>query len=452
MDIIIVGCGRVGRNIAEELSTEEHSITVIDTQQTALDKIDDTQNILTIEGNGATYKVLEEANIKSADLLIAVTSTDELNLYTCLIAKKAGAKNTIARVRNPEYTKDIGMIQDDLKLSMTINPELVAAQEISRLIKYPGAIKIDSFGHGVADLVRLKVIENSPIANKKVEDCSKIIRDYVRICLVERAGEIYIPDGSFEILPNDTVSFITPAKFAEKLLKLTGYREVKGNHVIILGGGRISFYLASELQAAGFSVKIIEKDTQRCEDLSEELNNILIINGDATDEDLLLSEGIESADAVVSMLSTDEENVLVSLYTKQINKKANVITELGNISLTSIVENLPLDKTIMPKQLSGEQIVKYVRGMSNAGESNVETMYRVANGKIEALEFKVTREGAVTGKPLSTLSLKDNLHIICIIRNHRIIIPTGENTIEKDDTVFVLTKIKGLTNLDDILR
>lgn len=452
MNIIIVGCGRIGRNIADLLNTEEHSITVIDTDTEALDRISDTQNILTIEGNGATLDVLNEAQVSKADLIIAVTQTDELNLYTCLIAKKAGAKNTIARVRNPKYVRDINYLQKDIKLSLAINPEYTAALDIARLLKYPGASKMNTFGGEIADLIKIKIKENSSLCGKRVADCSSLLKDYIKISIVERDDDVFIPNGDFVIEAGDFVSFVTPNKAATKLLKLLGYDSTQGKNIIILGGGKISFYLAKTLHEASFKVKIIEKDYDRCENLSEILDGVTIINGDAMDESLLLSEGIENADAIVSLLATDEENVLVSLYAKQINEKANVITELGNLSLSSIIKNLPLDTVIRPKQLAGETIVRYVRALQNTIDSNVETMYRIADGQAEALEFRITSESDVTGKPLSELPLKSDLQLVCIVRNNRIIIPTGSDTIEIYDTIFVITKHQGLNKVEEILK
>lgn len=452
MNIIIVGCGRVGRSIAEQLNTEEHSITVIDESQRALDRIDDTQNILTIQGNGATYNILEEADIKNTNLLIAVTPTDELNLYTCILAKQVGVQHTIARVRNPQYVRDVKKISEKMMPTLMINPEETAAKEIARLLRYSGAKKVESIGQGVGDLITIKVAENSLIANRQVQECSEIIRKYVMICLVERGEDVYIPNGDFTIQEGDLVSFITPAKFSNKLLKLLGFESKKGDNVLILGGGKISYYLAQELLESSMKVKIIEKKEDRCEHLSDELSDTTVICGDAMDESLITAEGIERADSIVSLLATDEENVLVSLYAKKVNEKANVVTELGNLKLSSIVDSLPLDRTIYPKQLTGEYIVRYVRGISNAAGSDMKTMYKFANGKVEALEFYVKEEGSVTGTPLSKLNLKSDLQIVSIIRNNRIIVPTGNDTIEKGDNVFIITKHKGLSELNGILR
>ena len=452
MNIIIVGCGRVGRSIAEQLNTEEHSITVIDTDPECFDRIEDTQNILAIEGNGATLNILKEASVETAEVLIAVTATDELNIYTCFLAKQCGVPTTIARVRNPEYNKDMKALSDVLSLTMMINPEETAAREISRLLKYPGAIQVSNLGSGLADLITVKIAPGCVIANKKVADCYNILRDYMRICLIKRGDDIYIPNGDFLIEPGDMMTFIAPSKAAQKLLRLLGYETVQDNYAIILGGGKTSFYLAKLLKEAGMNTKIIEKNIKRCEELSDTLNGVMVINGNAMDEELLTSEGIERADAVVSLLATDEENVLVSLYAQQVNKKADVITELGNLKLSSIIDNLPLARTIMPKQLTGEYIVRYVRALHNAKDSSMQTMYKLGNGQAEALEFLITNESKITGIPLSKLAFKPMLQVGAIIRNSRIVVPTGSETIEKNDRVFIITKQKNINSIEDILR
>lgn len=452
MNIIIVGCGRVGRSIAEQLNMEGHSITVIDEKYEALERISDTQNVMAIQGNGATYSVLREAEIDSCDLLIAVTAADELNLYTCLLAKNAGVKSTIARVRNPEYISDVEIIKDDLKLTLAINPEYTCASDISRLLKYPGATKISSFSKGMIDFIKIKLTDKTPITGRRVADTASVLKGAMRICYVERGGEFHIPNGDFVLHEDDLVSLVVPAGDAAKLLKMMGTLGNKSRSVIILGGSKIGFYLAKILRVAGVSVKIIEKNPRRCEELSEDLDGVMIINADAMDEDLLLSEHIDSADGVVCLMDTDEENLLASLYSKQVNPKAKIVTELGNLKFTSVVDTLPLDSVIRPKQLTGEYIIRYVRGMQNAVGNNVETMFKVSGDRAEALEFIVREESAVTSVPLSKLNLKNDLQIVCIGRNGKVMTPGGNDTIEKGDRVIVITKHKGLSDLRDILR
>lgn len=452
MNTIIVGCGRVGRSIAEQLNEEGHSVTVIDENYEALEKIADTQNVMAIHGNGATYSVLREAEIDSCDLLIAVTAADELNLYTCLLAKNSGVTSTIARVRNPEYIHDVEKLKGHLKLSLAINPEFTCATEIARLVKYPGAVKISSFAKGMIDFIKIRLTDETPISGKKVADCASILKGTVRIVFVERDGEVYIPNGDFVLHSNDMVSFVAPSGAAAKLLKILGTISNKGRSVFILGGSKIGFYLAKILREAGVSVKIIEKEANRCEELSEDLNGVMIINADAMDEDMLLSEHIDRADGVVCLMNTDEENLLASLYVKQVNPKAKVITELGNLKFSSVVDTLPLDSVIRPKQLTGEYIVRYVRGMQNTVGNNVETMYKINNDRAEALEFIVREKSAVTSVPIAQLNLKNDLQIVCISRHGKLIMPGGNDTIELGDRVIVITKHKGLSDLKDILK
>lgn len=452
MNIIIVGCGRVGRSIAEQLNTEGHSITVIDEEPSTLEKIYDTQNVMAILGNGATYSVLHEAGIDSCDLLIAVTATDELNLYTCLLAKNAGVPSTIARVRNPEYISDVNVIKDDLKLTLAINPEYACAGEIARLVKYVGIKSIRSFAGGHIDLIKIVVKGSSPLADKRLADIGSLLKGGIRFCFVERGEELYIPDGEFVLKEGDEVSFVAPSQAAAKLLKSLGIISPKARSAMILGGSKIAFYLAKILRETGLSVKIIEKEEGRCEELSESLPGVMIIHGDGMDEDLLKSEGIERADVVVCLMDTDEENLLASLYAKQVNPNAKVVTELGNLKFRSVVDQLPLDSIIRPKHLTGQYIIRYVRGMQNTIGNNVETMYKISHNRAEALEFRVREDSVVTGVPLSKLNLKKDLQIICIRRNGKIMTPGGNDTIEKGDSVIIVTKQKGLTDLKSILR
>ena len=452
MDIIIVGCGKVGRTIADQLNIEHHSITIIDTDPSALEKINDTQNIMTIEGNGATLDTLKEAGVKGCDLLIAVTASDELNLYTCLIAKNAGVKRTIARVRNPQYTKDLPFVKDDLKLSLAINPELLCARELTRMLKFPDVEDMASFARGHIDLIKIKVDEKSPLSGKMIAKISHMLKDGVRFCTVERNGEHYIPNGDFVIETGDLISFIAPSKIAAKLLKSLGIISNRGRSVMILGGSKIAYYLAKDLIDAGISVKIIDSNRERCLDLSELLDDALIIHGNAMDQDLLLSEGVEHMSAIVTMMNTDEENLVSSLYAKQINPKAKIITEIGNLKISSVFDNLPLDIMFNPKKITGEHIMRYVTAMHNSKDSDFESVHYIANGKVGALEFRVTEDNLATGIPLSGLDIKDDTQIACITRQGKMIIPKGTDTIEIGDTVIVITKSTSLRGLEDILR
>ena len=451
MNIIIVGCGRVGRTIVHQLEKEGHSITIIDKDPHALQSIAGSQNVMAIEGNGATFEMLKEANVNDCDIMIAVTASDELNLYACFIAKNAGAPHTIARVRNPEYTNDVLKIKEELKLSMAINPEQTCARELSRLIKFPGAVEIDSFAKGVVDLIKVKIKQDSVLADRKVMDCASLFKEGLRICTVERNKECFIPNGSFEIKAGDVISIISESNAAARLFKNLGVINSKSRHVIILGGSKIAYYLAKSLSETGIQVKIVESNLARCEELAELLNNVVVIHGDAMNQELLVSEGIEHSDAIVAMMDTDEENIIVSLFAKDVNPDAKIITEIDNLSF-NIIDSLPLDSVIHPKHLTGQYIIQYVRAMQNSVGSNIETLYSICNDQAEALEFKAREESMAIGVPLAMLSLKSELQVVCIMRNGRIIIPTGKDSIELGDSVVIVTKHTGLFDLKDILK
>jgi trk system potassium uptake protein TrkA len=449
MKIIIVGCGKVGTSIATELDSEGHQLRLIDINRSAVVKLSESIDAMGIEGNGAIYETLKEAEVSSADLVIAATARDEVNLYTCLMAKNSGAKNTIARVRNPEYTNDLFRVKDAMGLSMSINPELTAALEASRLLRYSGALEIDSFSKGAAELIKVRVPEGSAVADKEISKID-ILKGKVRICVVERGNDVYIPNGDFVIRAGDKVSIVAKPEFADKFFKKASFKIGKCRDVIILGGGKISFYLAQKLIKGGVNVKIIERNPKRCEELAEALHDAVIIHGDCMDQDLLLSEGIEHADGVVALMDYDEENILISMYIRSVSK-AKVITKVNNSSFDNIITQLELECVINPKSVTGEYIARYIRAMQNSMGSNVETLYRLSEDRVEALEFRANITTKVAAIPLAQLNLKDDLQIICIARRGRVILPVGTDCILPEDRVVVITKHKGLSDLDDIL-
>lgn len=452
MKIIIVGCGKIGSTIARELNDEGHHIVVIDKNPQAVENLTGSIDIMGITGNGTSFEILQEAEIENADLIIAVTGADELNIYCCLLARSAGVRHTIARVRNPEYTKDLPRIKDILGLSLSINPELICAREMDRLLKFPGAIEIDTFAKGVVELIKISVPENSFLSNVQVKSTAHFFKGKVRICTVERNGETFIPNGDFVIHSDDKISLLASSSDATKILKKLGLLSSRSRSVVILGGSKTAFYLADYLIRAGVKVKIIEKNKERCEVLAERLHDAVIINGNCMDLDLMTAEGVENASGIVALMNNDEENILISLYLRKISD-AKIITKINNESFGSIVDSLKLDSIINPKHLAGEQIAKYVRSMQNSLGSSVETLYHISeNNDVEALEFRVKEDSWVTGIPLKDLKLKDNLQVACINRNGRIIRPSGLDTIELHDTVIVVTKHTGLSKLEDILK
>lgn len=450
MRIVIVGCGKVGTSIASQLNAEGHDIVVVDIDRNAVQNLSNSLDIMGIEGNGASYEVLAEAGAEKADLVIAAAALDEVNLYTCLMAKAAGTTHTIARVRNPQYAADIHRIKDTLGLSMSINPELTAAKEMSRLLRFSGALEIDTFSRGSVELIKVALPENSAIANKRISQID-VLKGRVRICLVERDDEVFIPNGDFVLQGGDRISVASKVDVAAKFFKRISVSIGKSRDVILLGGGKISFYLAKNLLDSGANVKIIEKNPNRCWELTNILPEAVVIQGDCMDQDLLLSEGIEHADGVAALMDYDEENILISLYIQSVSK-AKIITKVNNTSFDSILHNLKIKTIIHPKNLTGEYIASYIRAMQNSLGSNVETLYKLNNDAVEALEFRVRSTSRVTGIPLQELNLKDNLQVISINRHGKIILPQGSDKIMCDDTVVVITKHKGLSDLDDILK
>ncbi len=452
MNIIIVGSGKVGQKIAEQLSYEDgHNITVVDTDYEVVQDTINKYDILGVVGNGASLVSLTEAGVKDADLLIAVTASDELNLITCLIAKKAGNCQTIARVRNPEYNKEINLFKKDLGLAMIINPELTAAREIARILRFPSAIKIDTFAKGRIEILNFKIPEDSVLDNLAVMDISPTLNSNILVCGVERNDEAFIPRGNFVLKAKDIVSIVASPKDSWDFFKKLKIKTNRVKNVIIAGGGDTALYLATMLLHNGIDVKIIEKSTERAEKLAELLPDATIINADATDNRVLLEENIENTEAFVSLTNMDEENILLSLFAKS-KSKAKLVTKINKISYDKVIDSLDLDTVIYPKNITAEYIVRFVRALKNSIGSNVETMHKILDGKAEALEFKICENSPVSNVAIENLSLKDNVLIASINRNSKILTPRGKDTILKGDTVIVITTQTGYKDISDILR
>lgn len=453
MKIVIVGDGKIGSTLAEQLSWEGHNITIIDRSETPLQQTGQDLDILCVAGNGATYATQMEAGVDTADLLIAVTASDELNLLCCLIAKKLGAKHTIARVRNPEYAAEFNLISEDMGLSLTVNPELACATEIARTLRTPNAIKADSFANGHADLLKFQLPSQSPLAGKALMELSAFTRASVLVCAVERnEQEVYIPTGTFRLEAGDRISLIADRKSARTFFRQLHLDVSPIQQVMIIGGGRIGYYLARQLQEAGMGVKILENDLGRCRELSELLPKADIQHGDGTDEAFLLEAGLAQTDAFVSLTGMDEENILMSMYVRKTQEKCKVITKLNRHSFKKVTETLDLGSVFDPRTSTSNLICSYVRAMQNSMGSKVETLYKLVGGRVEALEFRVAETSALCGIPLQKLDLRPNFLLGCINRHGRIIIPSGQDAVEAGDTVVVVTSVSGLKELDDILE
>lgn len=450
MKIIIVGCGKVGTTLAEQLNRENHDITLIDCDSEALQSISDSTDVMSVTGNGAVYQVQMEAGIKEADLLIATTNSDELNMLCCLIAKKAGNCHTIARIRNPEYSAEINYIREELNLSLAINPELAAAREIARLLRFPNAIKIELFAKGRTELLKFLIPKDSILDRMKVMDVVSRLKSNVLICAVERGDDVVIPDGNFEMKGGDKISFIAPHAECADFFRKAGIENNTVNSAMFVGGGKLTVYLAKALADTKIKIKIIEQDEERCRSLSELLPHAMIIHGDGSDQKLLLEEGIRQTEAFASLTGFDEENILLSLYAAS-QSRAKLITKVNKIAFENVINALNLGSVIYPKMLTADIILQYVRAMQNSMGSNIETLYKIVADKAEALEFRVRGDSPVLGIPLEKLRTRNNLLVACINRNGRIIMPRGKDTLEAGDTVIIVTTHTGLNDLKDIL-
>ena len=452
MYIIIIGCGKVGLSLAEQLSDENHDITLVDSSADKLQNLSDDLDVMKILGNGASISTLQDAGIERADILIAVTGSDELNLLCCLIAKKAGHVSTIARVRNPIYNQEIDFIRESIGLSMIINPELAAATEISRILRFPSAIKIDTFAKGRAELLKFKLKPEFRLGGNRIMDIMDRYHCDILFCSAERDKTVYIPDGNFILQDGDLISIIATPTNAADFFRKVGLKTNQVKNTMIVGGGTIAYYLAKQLQDLKIRVRIIELNRARCEHLSKILPDVTVINGDGTNRDLLMQEGLPHAESFVSLTNMDEENIFLSLFAEQQTEGLKTVTKVNRVAYTEIIDRLDIGSVIYPKYITADYILQYVRAMQNSIGSNVETLYQILDNKAEALEFAVHETSAVTNIPLSELNLKKNLLIGCISRGGNTWIPRGGDRIQVGDRVIVVTTQLGLNDLKDILR
>lgn len=450
MKIIIIGDGKIGSVLAEQLSKERHEVTLIDQNGNALEQSNNDFDVMVVEGDGASKDVQLEAGAAQADMVIACTGADELNLLCCLIAKKLGARHTIARVRNPMYVEELDLVKDELGLSMTINPEAECAREMARVLRLPSALEIDTFARGRVEILKLNITDGSPLDGMSLMELTKF-KAQVLICAVERGQQdIFIPSGGFRLQVGDKISIVARPAEALRFLRQIGVARTRVHQAMLIGGGRISFYLAKELLAAGIDVKIIERDYSACEELSQALPEATILHGDGTDQRLLQEEGLEHMDAVVALTGIDEENIIISLYADR-TTRAKVITKVNRDSYRQIVGQLDLGSVFYPRRICADNVVRFVRAMRDSDAyASMETLCKIADGKAEAMEFRVTKAASYCGKPLQELNLRKNLLIGCISRGSKTIIPRGSDTIEVGDSVIVVTTHSGIATLDDI--
>ena len=451
LKIIIVGCGKVGANLVDQLSKEGHDITVIDKKAEKIQDITNTYDVMGLVGNGASYSTQMEAGIEETDLIIAVTDSDELNLLCCTVAKRVGKCAAIARVRTPDYSEETGYLREQLGLALIINPELEAAREVARILYLPTALEVNSFAHGQAELVKFKVPEGNLLNGLSLAYLGKNITNDILICAVERNGEVYMPNGDFVLQSGDVVSFVSERHIARDFLKQIGLATRQVKDTMIIGASKAAYYLAKELLNMGISVKIIEKEKENCESLSVKLPKAIIINGDGTDPDILKEEGIETVQSFIPLTGIDEENIMLTLYAKQVSK-AKVVTKINRVNYKQVINNLDLGSLVYPKYITSEAIIAYVRAKKNSMGSNIETLYHMFDSRVEAIEFIVEENSKVSGVPIKDLKLKKDVLISFINHIGHIIIPTGNDEIEDGDTVMIVTKNTGFTGIDDIVR
>lgn len=451
MKIVVIGDGKVGHKVAAQLSEEDYDIVLIDQNAGKLRESLNQMDVFCITGNGADVEIQKEADVPHADLVIACASTDEMNMLSCLLARRLGAKHTIARVRNPMYYRQIDILKEDLHLSMAVNPELAAANEISRVLLLPEACKVETFMKGRVELIEHVMREESLLAGLSLAEIYRKFQIKILVCAVKRGGEIYIPDGDFVLQQGDRLHIAAAHQDLKAFFKALGRRNAKIKKVLICGGGNVCFYLTRQLLQVGMQVKIVERNKKTCEYLCEALPGVTVIHGDAADHDLLLEEGIGNADAVVALTGMDEENIIMSLFAKT-QGVSKIIAKVNEDSRAQMVEGLGIDSIISAKSAAADAIVGYVRARNNSYSSaNVETIYRLLNGSLEAMEFIIKKESSLTNVPLKNLPTKPNNLIACIGRNRRIIIPNGEDHLEVGDSVIVITKDHIINDLKDIL-
>ncbi|MBR6509485.1 MAG: Trk system potassium transporter TrkA [Clostridia bacterium] len=452
MNIIVVGCGKIGLTILSNLVAEGHNVMAVDTNPEVIEETNNIYDVMGVCSNGADCETLEEAGVSKADLVVACTNSDEVNMLSCYIAKRMGAKYTIARIRNPEYNDNsLIFMRKQLDISIAINPELLAARELFNILKLPSADKIETFSGRNFEVIEFKLRADSLLDGVKISDLRNKFKAKVLICAVKRGDEAYIPDGEFVLKSGDRIGLSAKHTEITKFIKELGVGQKKARNIMILGGGRIAYYLAKMLINAGISITIIERDREVCEELCEALPKAVIINGDGAEQEILLEEGLLSVDAFVSLTGMDEENILVSAFAQSKNVP-KVITKVNREELISLADHWGLDCIVTPKKTVADSVVKYARALENSAGSSMETLYKLMDDKVEALEFKVKADFPMLKVPFKELKLKKNVLIAGIMRDRESIIPAGDDMLLAGDRVIILAANQRINTLSDILK
>ncbi len=454
MNIIIAGAGKVGLNVAGHLVAEGHNVTLVDTEQETLDRASNQLDVMCVKGNGASRSALIKAGVHSADMVIAATGLDEINLLCCHCAKGFGVPNTAARVRSAEYAGDLDNMKQELAIDTLVNPELATAAEISRLLRFPNAASIDSFARGQVEIVSFHIQEGDLLIGKSLTSLTSKIRDLAMLfCAVERGGEVIIPNGSFVMQQGDKAYLVGTSTGINQFFKLMGRQSHKIRSAFIVGGGRISYYLIGILERLGISCKVIEKNEQRCRELAELFPKSLIIHGDGTDPELLAEECMESSDAFIALTNRDEDNLIISLCAHQAGV-SKVIAKSNRQNYASIARSAGVESIVSPKLTTADHLLRMVRAIKNSKGNAMTALYRIAGGQAEAMEFQVTPATLHLGVPLKNLqqNMKEGILIAVIVRNFKVIIPNGSTALEEGDTVIVVARGSGVLDLNDIFE
>lgn len=447
MNIVIIGLGTIGRNILKSLSAEDHTITIIDQSKNKVEELVEKYDVLGVIGNGACLDIQKEANVKDSDMVIALTRNDELNIFACLTAKRLGSKHTVARVRNPDYRDQIVEMKQELGISMIVNPEGQTAGEIFNLINLPSAVRVEHFANGKASLVEVEVQKGCPLIGESLYSIGKKMSANALICAVQRGSQVMIPSGNFVILENDKLHFTSDVKNLGDFLREAGLVKSPLKKVMIVGGGRIGFYLADMLAKKKYKVKLIELDREKAQILALALPNVTVCCGNGTSHEFLLEEGIEAADAFVALTDIDEENTIVAMFAEKKNVRKS-IAKVKSDELLGMYEELGIKNSVSAKHIVAERILGYARAIDNSRGSNILTLYQLVNNRVEALEFVAKKPSEIYGKPLKELRIRKNCLIACIIRKNEVIIPNGDSAILLGDNVVVVTTNK---NYDDLM-
>ena len=453
MRILVVGDGKVGHTLAQELISEGHDVVIIDRNDEVVRKAEDMLDAMCIHGNGANAKTLLDAGVEKADIVVAATASDETNMLCCLVAKRLGAKYTIARIRDPEYNESLTLLQHELGIDMTINPERATALEISRLLRFPYASNIESFAKGHVELVEFRAQEGDVIVGRPLKELPAKLPSLPKVlyCAVERDGEVTIPTGDFVIHAGDKVHVAGEMVTITDYFRFMGRTAKRVKNVMLLGGGRISYYLAKLLSPAGIHVTMIEIDEEKAELLSAQLPHVDVIAGDGTDQELLEQENLGGMDAFVSLSDRDEENLMTGLYAQQQGLQ-KVIIKNNRLAYNGVINSLGLDSLVSPRIITCNALLRYVRARVNGGGTAVEKLYRLVDGKAEALEF-IAREGdPYIGVPLRELTVSPGTLVAIILHRGKVIIPFGNDVIQAGDNVVIMSNRSGITDLKEVIR